>query len=160
MWSQNQTNCCRTPTPDYHAGQLVLAFDNGPSSSAKDAGAPLHVSIPGGQGGERSSSAHSTASLTQGPPYPSHLLGEARHRVKTGTPCLFPWRIDGRSAFSECRILDVRRCGQGFQYLVDWEDYEAKERLWIPRRLIHKTNIDMTIRSMTLCAFQAEFASE
>ena len=45
-----------------------------------------------------------------------------------------PIEIDGEEEYEVEDILDHRRSGRGYQYLVSWTGYDASENQWLPKR--------------------------
>ena len=73
---------------------------------------------------------HPTFHVSRLKPAVTHALASA----PVGPPP--PRIIGGGETFTVRQILDVRRRGRGFQYLIDWEGYGPEHRAWTPARFI------------------------
>ena len=131
----------RAPAPDYQPGQMVwlstkdlpLQVDSrklapryiGPFKMVKISNpSAIRLKLP------NSLKFHPTFHVSLLKPVSSCALGPP---TKPPPP---PLVVDGHPAFSVIQILDVRRRGRGFRFLVDWEGYGPVERSWVSRRFI------------------------
>jgi transposase InsO family protein len=140
----------RVKSPRYHCGQKVwLSTHNLPLQSVSRKLAPRFV------GPFRVSKVISPVSVKLKLPFNLRRVHPVFHVscIKPvihapPRPSLPPVLVEGAPVYKVRRLLDSRRRGRGYQYLVDWEGYGPEERSWIPSRdVLDRSLIDEFLRS-------------
>ena len=141
--SQDRTsrnaNRRRIPAPEYTVGQPVfLSAKNLPVPGTSKKLAPRFI----GPYPIESVMNPVTVRLTLPPHFRIHpVFHVSQIKPVTSSPLSAPAPTppppltlpDGDQAWEVNKIIDVRRYGRGFQFLVDWKGYPPEERCWVPR---------------------------
>jgi hypothetical protein len=71
-----------------------------------------------------------------------------------------PQIIRAEEKYKVEEIINHRKCGQGYQYLVKWKDYPLNEHMWEPaQHLVTKKILDKYQEEHNICGWLPVFAA-